>query len=398
MSDRFRHLPDPVGDALAGSNDDVRIERAYRRLRQPRARSVALRPIALAAVALAVALVAFFAGRFTAPEGAPVARAPAPVRTADGHPLARIDSGRVALDDGSSIAVGEGSLVETVRNDGREVALALVRGRVELEVEPGGPRAWSIDCGIATVSVVGTSFTLERTSSSLRVDVRHGVVSVRGAAVPDGMRFVRAGESLVVGREPSVEEPSEPIAHAVEAAPEVTPAEPPPREAVAREENAPSIAAPGWRELADRGAWAEAYDALGADGVARQMRSANAEELLVLADVARRSGHPQEAIAPLERLIASHRGAEAALGAFTLGRLASDQLGDPARAAVAFERALGDELPASLVPDALARLATAQASSGAVDRAALTASRYLSQYPNGPQRAAMEAIVSGSPR
>lgn len=385
MSDRFKHLPDPVGDALSDAPDDLRIERAYRRLRQPRSeRVLPMRAVLAAAIAVAIGLIAFFAGRLTAPASEEaVAIAPAALRTTSGGPLARIESRRVALDDGSSIEVASGGLVETERNDGEAVRLVLVRGRTTIEVEPGGPRTWTIDCGLATVSVVGTRFSLERTDGTLQVSVEHGVVSVRGERVPDGVRFVRAGETLVVGHEPRVAAVEAPVA------PE-TPVEPEPRAPVVQ-------AAPDWRELAEDGSWNEAYDALGPNGVARRLERASAEDLLVLADIARRSGHASEAIAPLERLIASHRGADAALGAFTLGRVYADQLGDPGRAATAFERALGDALPAPLVPDAIARLAAAQSSAGSPG-AAVTASRYLTDYPNGPQRAAMEAIVSGQPR
>jgi transmembrane sensor len=390
MSDRFKHLPDPVGDALADAPDDLRIERAYRRLRQPRSgRAIPMRAVLAAAVAIAIALLAFFAGRFTAPsnEESGAAVVPAALRTTSGGPLGRIESRRVALEDGSSIEVASGALVETERNDGEAVRLVLVRGRTTIEVEPGGPRTWTIDCGLATVSVVGTRFTLERADETLRVSVDHGVVSVRGERVPDGVRFVRAGETLVVGEEPRVAVVEPPVEPEPPVEREVAPVE--------REAAAPS--APDWRELAEEGAWNEAYEALGPSGVGRRVERATAEELLLLADVARRSGHAAEAIAPLERLIANHRGADAALGAFTLGRLYADQLGDPARAATAFERALSDTLPAPLVPDALARLASARASAGHPGAAA-TASRYLTEYPDGPQRAAMEAIVSGRPR
>lgn len=395
MSDRFRHLPDPVRTALSDEVDDVRLERAFRKLRQKRRASERRRPalhwLAAAGLAFAVIVLSFVASpRPSLPSGGePVARSesrsePGPLVTSGGGVLARLLPGRVELDDGSSVTVGAGGLVETERNDGREVRLVLVRGRAEIEVRPGGPRAWSIDCGIATVTVVGTRFVLERTATELRVEVTHGTVAARGADVPDGVRFVRAGESLTLGRPVGVETPG-PQQPAREAPPPMVAGRAPPP--------APPPAA-DWRELAERGEWPEAYDALGAVGIERRLDTAGPDELLALADVARRSGHPREAVEPLDRLLARHRGPEVALGAFTLGRLHADTLGSPELAAVAFERALDDALPASLVPDALARLATAHAAAGNTAAAVAAARRYLSEYPDGPRRGAMESVAA----
>ena len=79
---------------------------------------------------------------------------------------------------------------------------------------------------------------------------------------------------------------------------------------------------------------------------------------MLLADVARLSGHPREAVAPLERMIAEHPGdPRAPVAAVMLGRLEMDRLVRPERARRAFERARELGLPAALAPDVDRRLA-----------------------------------------
>ena len=64
------------------------------------------------------------------------------------------------------------------------------RGGVRFEVEPDGPRRWTIETGLATVEVVGTVFEVERAPGAVDVRVERGVVVVRGERVPTIMREV----------------------------------------------------------------------------------------------------------------------------------------------------------------------------------------------------------------
>lgn len=45
-------------------------------------------------------------------------------------------------------------------------------------VQPGGPRRWQVEGGLATIEVVGTA-------GRLRVSVQRGAIVVRGEGVPD---------------------------------------------------------------------------------------------------------------------------------------------------------------------------------------------------------------------
>jgi transmembrane sensor len=150
-----------------------------------------------------------------------------------------------------------------------------------------------------------------------------------------------------------------------------------------------------WRELARGGRDAEAYAALGAQGLRREARRLGVDDLLALADVARLSGHPAEAVAPLARILSdfSHD-PQAPLAAFALGRLELDALARPRAATAAFERALELGVPHSLRDDVSARLVEARerAGDGAAARAA--ASAYLREFPSGRHRAEMESVLA----
>jgi len=120
-----------------------------------------------------------------------------------------------------------------------------------------------------------------------------------------------------------------------------------------------------WRELAKQGENEEAYAELGPRGVERVARSASVEDLLALADVARLSGHPRDAVEPLERIVTEHAGdPRASLAALTLGRVELRSLGEPALAAEAFEKAIALKIPGSLAEDAQALLAESRAKAG----------------------------------
>src|SRR5690606_24487822 len=96
-----------------------------------------------------------------------------------------------------------------------------------------------------------------------------------------------------------------------------------------------------WSALARDGAYDRAYDALGPSGVPGELERAAPRELLLLADVARLSGHAEEAVAPLRRLIDENPGDPSApIAAIVLGRLHQDALHHPVDAVRALERAI----------------------------------------------------------
>jgi hypothetical protein len=136
-----------------------------------------------------------------------------------------------------------------------------------------------------------------------------------------------------------------------------------------------------WRDLAARGDWSRAHARL-RDSELRD----EPDELLLAAEVARRSGHAAEALPPLKLILDQHaRSARAAQAAMLYGRVLLDDLGRAREAAAAFSQVR--QLPGhqGLDEDALAREAEAWWRAGDGGRAQMRAREYLRRYPDGAQ-------------
>lgn len=153
----------------------------------------------------------------------------------------------------------------------------------------------------------------------------------------------------------------------------------------------PTAAARPWRDLARSGRHREAFASLGSDGLRRESERLGVNDLLALADVARLSGHPAEAVVPLEKILFDFASdSQAPLAAFALGRLELDSLGRVQAAAAAFRRALELGVPTSLREDVRARLVEACARSGDAGAAREAAAAYHAEFPNGRYARAIE--------
>jgi len=300
----------------------------------------------------------------------------------------------VALDDGSMLTLGGSSALATLENDAHDVSFLLENGSVTFDVRPHGPRRWTIECGLATVTVVGTRLTIVRAPHRLEVSVERGVVLVRGERVPWHARRLTQGERIeVVDEEDSVSLAVPALVPAPEA--------PQPRPRSEPAPSTPIVQRPrgvGWRALAEQTRWDDAYRALGPSGVAGASDQASVADLLVLADVARLSGHLADAVVPLERVVNEHQqDPNASLAALSLGRI-EDRLSRPARAAAAFGRALElGRLPRDLRAAALSRRASSLEQAGDHAAAVQSARAYLAEFPEGSDAAAMRAMEERSP-
>ncbi len=311
-----------------------------------------------------------------------------PLRLAGGGEVVSIDAQierkSAVFADGSRVTLSPGSRLDPLANDGRTFAVVLERGTAVFAVQPGGPRRWSIDAGLATVEVIGTELTILRAPDHVRVEVAHGTVLVRGERVRDQEQTLTAGGWLEVWAAESHDAgvPSAERARQ-QPAPQVGP------DRGAKPAPSPHDA---WQPLARTGAYAVAFEALGTGGVALETEQAeDIETLLALADVARLSGHPAEAVAPLERILSRHAGdRRASLAAFTLGKLELDTLGRPSAAARAFERCLSLGAPRGLEEDLQARLVEARGRSGDRAGARAAAVRYRKDFPQGRHLDALE--------
>lgn len=412
-------VPVPVSKQLRSGVDDAALDRVWRGVQRRRAALSRRRPVqwltAVGAVAAAVALVVLAWrgwGDRARLEGA------GPLRFADQREVATMTSGAAPatyeFSDGSRVDLGPGARLDLLDDGATSFSTLLASGKATFDVHPGGPRRWSVECGVLSVEVVGTRFTVERVGGGARVVVEHGVVLVRGERVRDRVQRLTAGESVEIlapeselsPTTPPIETaPVPPVNVATASAP---PAAAPPgvappgaarpgasgssvastsasaAPAPAASASAPIGETPEWRKLAERQDNSGAYAVLGPAGIASSAQNASVDDLLALADVARLSGHPADAVAPLTRVMNEHAGdPRAPLAAFTLGRLSLDALGRPAQAAAAFQRAIQLGLPGSLREDAYARLVEARSRAGDEPGARAAALEYEQHFPDG---------------
>jgi len=348
-------LRTPLKRELEDPAPEQEVRRIWGRIQERRAHARARRELRVfarfGALGVALALVALFVLRGAGPFAA---RQPGPLLVGDAAPSV-LDGrrGGVNLSDGSHIELAPNTKLEVVDNSGRAFVSLLHGGRATFDVQPGGPRRWTIEAGLASVEVVGTRFTLDREPSSLDISVEHGIVLVRGERVPDRIQRLTAGQHLRV----VAEEQSLPVAREDGAS-----AAPAPADSAAPSATPPVTAAPS------------ASAAVGFDA------------LLARADAERRAGNLSAAESTLASAIgtAPDHG-RAAVAAFTLGKLLLDGSGRAADAARAFSRAVALGPPAAIAEDALARLVEAEGRAGHLARARDAARKYAERYPNGPK-------------
>jgi tetratricopeptide (TPR) repeat protein len=206
----------------------------------------------------------------------------------DGTALQNLEGAQSArLADASQIRTTPEGALDVLENSPTRMSLHLRRGAARFEVTPGTGRQWRVEAGETSVEVVGTKFVVAREKAMVRVSVEQGVVVVRGAHVPDGVRRLVAGEQLEVGPK------TPPPAPAVVVAPPVAPAPIRP----------PRVASPP----------PEASE------------GATPALLLATADLARRNGQSTEAIEILSRVVARWpESVEAPLAAFTVANLLAE--------------------------------------------------------------------------
>ncbi len=397
----------PIRELLQDPIDRDASDRLWTGIRARRARAARRARVAqvTAGLALAAAMALWARGRGGDHGGSGVSsRGAGDLRLEDGSALGALASAArprtVVLSDRSRIELSAGASVDPEANTGAAF-VARLRGAATFEVTPGGARRWSIECGHVTIDVIGTRFqVVDDGRSHVRVSVEHGIVVVRGEAVPDHLRRLVDGQSL------DVDESSDGAAARaarVPAAPAGPAPEDPPAGSGDPRPPAPRTAAnpgPGhateWRALARDGSYDAAYQSLGADGLVHESAHASVDELLALADVARLSGHPRDCVLPLTRVLDEHgTDPRASLAAFTLGRVQLETLARPDLATTAFSHAITLGLPQGLIEDAYLRLVESQSRSGDGAGARATAAEYARKYPHGTRTPTMARWIGG---
>lgn len=355
--------------------------------------------LAVAATLAAAAAFAVVVQRSTAPIGYRVVSSPTPGEAG------RWLDGEVALtfSEGSTMLVAPRSRarVDVLRADGATVTLE--RGHAAVSVAPRRNTDWSFVAGPFDVKVTGTRFDLDWDAREevFSIAMQDGSVLVRGPTLGAGATVI-AGQTLRVALHGGE---TAPAGSAVATAPSTTASvasppgsgalvTPPPSSAAATPD--PSSRRPpagddgvSWRELAQRGEYARAVQAADAEGTAGLLASANAADLLLLADAARfagRTGLARDAyLAVRSRFPGSP---SAALAAFALGRLGG---GD---ALAWFQRYLAEAPGGSLAREALGRVMELEHGSGRAPAARDTARRYLASFPEGPHAPLARALLA----
>jgi transmembrane sensor len=296
-----------------------------------------------------------------------LARTPGSVAHAPSAPASAVASSRpkTRFADGSVARISEGGELSVTMAGPERVESVLVHGAADFEVTKRAERDFVVRAGSVRVRVVGTRFRVELEGERTRVSVSEGKVEVQEG---ESRSYLEAGESRFF---PSAAPPAE--------------SSPPPQQPPAVTGRARFL------ELARGGDFKAAYQVM---SQSPQVVGASAEELMLAADAARLSNHPEQALAYLRRVTREHRAdSRAPLAAFTLGRLLLSQLSRPQDAADAFALARQLRPNGSLAEDALAREAEARASAGAGGAAATLARQYLTRYGAGKHRQTMQRLA-----
>ncbi|MEM9860281.1 MAG: FecR domain-containing protein [Myxococcota bacterium] len=292
----------------------------------------------------------------------------------------------LSFEDGSwARTVGAESLARIAHDEPTRSELRLERGDVEVDVVRNEQRVFEVVAGEVRVRVLGTRFFVERSGERVRVRVIRGHVRVSWSS---GRRELMAGDS---GLFPPVESEQGRTGAREETETQVEPVQVEP--SVQNEAESASRPSGAWRTRAARNDFSGAYRALRSEGFDTVRNTA--EDLMLAADVARLSGHPGQAVAPLRRILSRHRrDARAPLAAFTLGRVLAEDLGRPAQAAREFRRARSLAPSGPLYGDAMIREAEARVAAGQRDEAQALAEGYLERFPRGRHAARARGIAA----
>jgi transmembrane sensor len=280
----------------------------------------------------------------------------------------------------------EGSLVtglteaarwHVIEGQRERVRLALDQGAARFEVSHVAERSFEIEVDGLTVKAIGTDFLVLRAGpAQVWVAVRAGRVRVQ---------WSRGEVELGPGAEgtfPPTDETRRDGVSPTEGSPSPSTAE----TSSVSDFDAPLTASPtvgGWRGFAKAGDTEKAFAVLSSKGVGDSLGTT--PDLLLAADVARKAGHPEQALSYLQRAIDNHpNDGQAPVAAFTKGRLLM-QLGRAKEAAQSFARVQALEPSGPLTEDAMAKEADAWQKAGNEGEARAAARRYLTRFPKGIQ-------------
>jgi hypothetical protein len=340
----------------------------------------------------------------------------------------------VQFSDGTAVTLAPEGRARVLDVTARGAHFMLESGSARASVKPNRDGNWMFTAGPFTVEVKGTRFELAWSPQDelFRLVLLEGKVAISGCAVGEA-RMLFAGETLRASCltndfQIARSEPDDAVAVA----------SPPPKDAPELAEPAPlasggstegaalassdpvrpalrasgssiptpapasvgeSPSAPGdsWQALARASKFKMAFARASDRGFDAELRRLDIEDLLLLGDVSRLSGHPVPAVRAYEKVRDRAPGTDsAANAAFSLGRVAFDQRDAYAEAARWFETYLNERGDGPLAREALGRRMEAMSRAGDRVGSGVVAERYLRQYPEGPHAPLARALRTGA--
>ena len=259
----------------------------------------------------------------------------------------------VDFDDHSRMTLAPNSTVKNHGGAPTAVQFEITEGQATFDIQPNGPRRWTVNVDPLKVSVLGTRFFIRRTLDAVEVSVERGLVEVSHS---NEVRKLKAGEKFVWRSPPHrLEEASAPVT------------------------SAPSKKNPNAMADPSRVRHPKVETAKeSAEGDAMQE-----------ADALRLSGQFNAAIERLRKVIESDA-SRAGLATYTVGKLLADDLKQPASAAEWFERAVELHLPEGLDEEASARAVECFHQANMLLEKRRAAAAYRDHFPQGRHRSRVE--------
>lgn len=302
-----------------------------------------------------------------------------------GRAIATFDEPKtLMLPNGSRAVWDRNSKGAVLQVSARTVELTLDEGSLAMDVERQEGRTWIVRSGAFRVYVVGTAFSVSRSSSSeeVKVTVKRGQVRVEGPDIQGGKVLLGEREEFAWRPQKELRSETKPIP-----APE-TPSGLSPDETdhstnqTRAKSHSDSEISQSWQALARSGKYERALEEVEESGVDRVLASSNADDRLLLGNAARYSGHID--LGSRAYLAARKSdGAAASLAAYYLAKIAIDT-GDQSSAIRWLETYLREAPSGDLAASARARLMSLLQATGSIVKAQRMARQYMTLHPTGP--------------
>jgi hypothetical protein len=298
----------------------------------------------------------------------------------------------VRFSDGSTFTMTSATRARVADTNAHGGTVVLENGSIDAAVVHRPAGHWRVVAGPFTVLVTGTKFDVHWSvaEQTFALKLHEGSVSVLGPSLPDGTgRRVSPGEELRISveRAPVAEKNADVAAPIVDRGHSDAVRAPSPPEKLEVAKRVP------WRQLALDAHYAEALSAAETDNFQALCRRESSRDLLLLGDTAHFAGSIDRA----EQAFRSVRGRfpgghEAAVAAFSLGRIAYDERRNFGGSADWFQTYLREEPAGTLAREASGRLIEAYRAAGNLAAARDAAATYLAAYPAGPHAALARSI------